>query len=477
MSTFGVIVLAAGQGKRMKSSLPKVLHRMAGLPMAGHILRSIGLHAPGTPVCVVVGHGREEVEKVLRQLPEARSLKLSFVLQAEQRGTGHAARCAMDSEWGAEQMAAKHPILVLPGDLPLISADLVEGMVAPLGRTDAMRLLTCELPDPSGYGRIVRRGRAGPVLRIVEERDANVREKAIREVGASIYFFQGGFLKAGLGKLSNKNSQGEYYLTDLVSQAVRAKKKVDVLLWKDPAEVRGVNDPWELAEAARLMNRRIVRGWALSGVRVTDPESTWIDVQATLAPGCALHPRVQLHGLTELAANVTVEAGCVLTQTQVAEGARIKVGTVAEDAKIGPGANVGPYAHLRPGSELGASVKVGNFVELKKSRIGDSSSVAHLSYLGDAEVGRNVNIGCGFVTCNFDGRVINGERKHKTIIEDDVFMGSDCQTVAPVKIGKGAFVASGSTITEDVEPDALALARAKQVNKPGYAKKLRAQMS
>jgi bifunctional UDP-N-acetylglucosamine pyrophosphorylase/glucosamine-1-phosphate N-acetyltransferase len=472
MPNFGVIILAAGLGKRMHSPLPKVLHEIGGKSLIFHILKRIEEVAPGCSIAVVVGHGRELVESSVRE--EFPNLNITFVHQTEQKGTGHAARCAMDSEWGQAQVRAKSPVLVLPGDLPLIPSAMIDQLFQPFGRGGVLRVLTTILPDPTGYGRIVRRGTQGPVLRIVEERDANLREKAICEVGTSIYLFHSPFLQAGLHRISNKNAQGEYYLTDLVSQAARAKKKIDVLQWGNPEDLRGVNDLWELSQAGAILNQRTLKHWARQGVRFTDLANTWVDVSVELAPEVTVGSGTNLQGKTRVARRASLGPGVVLKNVQVGEGANVKTGTTAEDSVIGAGASLGPYANLRPESEVGPKAKIGNFVELKKARVGAGTSIAHLSYVGDAIVGERVNIGCGFVTCNFDGRVIDGQRKHQTIIEDDVFLGSDCQSVAPVRIGKGAYVASGSTITEDVEPEALAIARSRQVNKPGYAKKLKA---
>ncbi len=469
----GVMILAAGQGKRMRSSLPKVLHEVGGQPLLFHVLDRVKETLPQAKVALVLGHGREQVEAAIRQSERFSSLHLEFIFQEKQLGTGHAARTAMESPWGQALVARKTPVLVLPGDLPLISQGLISQVSWTLNRSSALRLLTCELKNPLGYGRVVRRGVRGAVLRIVEEKDANQREKAIQEVAASVYFFQSAFLWSSLQRLSNKNSQNEYYLTDILAHAVRAKKGVEVLRWENSEDLRGVNDPWELALAHRLFNERTLRGWAARGVIFLDPETTWVDVSVELSEEVRVFPGAILSGTTRIARGTTLGPSVVLKDTVVEEGANIKAGTVAENSIIGSHAQVGPYAHLRPESVVGSSAKIGNFVELKKTRIGAHTSVAHLSYLGDAEVGSHVNIGCGFVTCNFDGRVIEGQRKHKTVIEDRVFLGSDCQTVAPVRIGQGAYVASGSTITENVEPDALAIARARQVNKLGYAKKLR----
>lgn len=469
----GVIILAAGLGKRMKSEKPKVLHALAGSPMIVHILRHVISVAPRASIAVVVGHGREEVQKALSTAPELKGTDLHYIVQSEQKGTGHAAKCAMESAWGAKQVERKAQILVLPGDLPLIPRALVREMLEPMGRDTALRLLTCDLPDPTGYGRIVRRGKTGPVLKIVEERDANARERLLREVGASIYLFQAAFLRFGLDRLQNRNAQSEYYLTDIISMAAKARKKIDVLKWACPEDLRGINDRWELAQARRMLNQRLVRHWAQAGVDFQDPDSAWIDLDVQLAADVSVGAGAQLLGRTRVAKAAVIGPHVLLRNVEVDAGAEVRLGSVVEESSVGQNAKVGPYAHLRPESHVGPECKVGNFVELKKTRLGAKTSVAHLSYLGDAEVGAAVNIGCGFVTCNYDGRVISGSRKHKTIIEDEAFIGSDCQAVAPIKIGRGAFVASGSTVTEDVEADAMAIARARQVNKTGYARKLK----
>jgi bifunctional UDP-N-acetylglucosamine pyrophosphorylase/glucosamine-1-phosphate N-acetyltransferase len=472
-STPAVLILAAGQGKRMKSSLPKVLHRAAGQPLLFHILDRVLEVAPEAPVGIVVGHGREQVENSVQSEDKYRALNLTYIHQAEQKGTGHAARCALEAKWGEEVVQRRRNVLVLPGDLPLVTKELLLQLLEPLAARSAMRLLTCTLDDPFGYGRVVRKGARGSVLRIVEEKDTKPREKLIREVATSIYLFAPQFLRSGLSRLSNKNSQGEYYLTDLVAQAARSKLRIEDLKWAQTEDLRGVNDPWELSRAASLMNERIVREHALRGVCFIDAGSVWIDSQVKIGMGTQIEPGTYLQGRTVIAERVTIRAHSKVRDSSIGTGTEVKEGCVIVSSIVGEEAQVGPYAHLRPESSVGNKAKIGNFVELKKSRIGADSSVAHLSYLGDAEVGRGVNIGCGFVTCNFDGRTIEGSRKHKTIIEDDVFMGSDCQTVAPVRIGKGAFVASGSTITQEVPPESLAIARARQVIKPGYAKKLK----
>lgn len=472
-SAFGIIVLAAGMGKRMRSPLPKVLHEIGGKPLLFHILNQIREVAPAAPIAVVVGHGREKVEAYILKEPLLKELNITFIFQAEQLGTGHAARCVMDSPWGETQSKAGGALLILPGDQPLIPGELIQQMSLPLSKAEAARLLTCERQEPTGYGRIVRRGVGGPVIRIVEERDATLKEKTIKEIGTSIYLFRSEFLKSALRRLSNHNAQKEYYLTDLIEAATRVRKKIGVLKWKSQDDLLGINDPWELAQAAKILNERWVRNWALQGVHFLDPWRTYLDYSVKLAPGVTVSPGVTLLGATQIGAGTRLGPNVVLKNMMVGENVNLQAGTVAEDSQILDQASVGPYAHLRPQSKVGAQCKIGNFVELKKTTVGAQSSIAHLSYLGDAEVGKKVNIGCGFITCNFDGRVIDGQRKHKTVIEDEVFMGSDCQTIAPVTIGKGSYIASGSTITEDVEAGAMAIARSRQVNKPGYAKRLK----
>lgn len=469
----GVIILAAGLGKRMRSPLPKVLHEVCGKPLIFHVLNQVRKVNPSASVAIVVGHGREKVESYLKWEPFFKEMDLSFVVQGEQKGTGHAVRCAMDASWGESRVKIASPILVLPGDLPLMSPRLIEEMLEPLASSSVMRLLTCELSDPSGYGRILRRSPDGPVIRIIEEKDASSEQRKISEVGASIYLFQSKFLKNSILTLSNKNVQGEYYLTDLVEKAGSGSEPIEVLKWREPEDLRGVNDLWELSQAAEIMNARILKSWCLQGVKIIDPKSSQMDITVELSEGSVLYPNVTLLGETRIGRNTSIGSHVILKDVQVGDSVNLKPGTIAEQSKIESEAQVGPYAHLRPGSHVGTGAKIGNFVELKKTRVGSRTSIAHLSYLGDAEVGDQVNIGCGFITCNYDGRVIRGERKHKTIIENEVFMGSDCQTIAPVRIGKGSFIASGSTITEDVEEGSLAIARSRQINKAGYAQKFK----
>lgn len=457
-----LLILAAGLGKRMKSELPKVLHEVCGEPMLVHLLRSVKeATPPGTPIAIVVGHGREKVESTVLDRAEFSELKLDFIFQSEQKGTGHAVRSAMESAWGKSRVAENAEILVLPGDLPLISSNLISEMVRPLSKSSKLRALTCRLSDPTGYGRVIRKGKS--IAKIVEEKDASESQKKINEVVASIYSFESNFLSRELPKLKTKNAQGEYYLTDVVAAA---KGKSEVLNWSISDDVRGVNDLWELTLAEKIFQRRIVEKHARAGVRFLDTDSVAIESGVTIGVGVKIHRGVVLRGKTSIGAGSDIGSNCVLRSVKVGERVEMKAGCYCQDSEIGDQAKVGPYAHLRPGSFIGREAKIGNFVEIKKSQIGEKTSVAHLSYVGDATIGAQVNIGCGFITCNYDGK-----DKHQTIIEDDAFVGSDVQVVAPLKIGRGAYIASGSTLTMDVPGGDLAIARTRQVNKTGYAKK------
>lgn len=466
-----IVILAAGLGKRMYSSLPKVLVPVCGRPMLFNILDRVAEVVPGTRIAIVVGHQKE---KVIEQVKAQKfALDIDFIEQSEQKGTGHAVKCAMEHDWGKKAVLRKENVLVLPGDLPLMTPELVKEMVEPLKRGSAMKLLTAVLPDPFGYGRIVRKGKKGSVLRITEEKDANARERLIQEVGLSIYSFNAPFLAMGVALLKNNNAQKEYYLTDLVSLAVAKKRSIESTSWVNSEDVRGVNNPYELAIAAKILNSRLIKKHALNGVRFHCLTTCKIEPTVQIAQDVTIYPGVILEGSTTIETGTVLGANVVLKNMKVGAHCEIKTGTVAEDSVVGAHVKLGPYAHLRPESIVKDGAKIGNFVELKKATIGEKTAISHLSYVGDAEVGARVNIGCGFITCNYDGRVIDGSRKHKTVIEDDVFIGSDCQAVAPIRLRKGSFVASGSTITQEVPADALAIARARQVNKPGYAKKLK----
>jgi len=468
-----IVIMAAGQGSRMKSNVPKVLHEICGVPLISHIIDRIAETTPTSPIAFVVEHEKQLVIDSIQKHAKFKELDISFIHQGETRGTGDAVRSAIESDWGARILSEKRPVVVLPGDLPLISNKLIQSMIEPMQRATKIRLLTCELSEPAGYGRIVRRGKKGVVIRIVEEKDATPRQKSIKEVAVSIYQFDPAFLKAGIRNLSKNNAQNEYYLTDLIARATQTKNKIAVVEWTEVLDLRGVNTPWELTQARSIMNRRILKSHAENGVCLADNNSIWIDSTVKIGDRVQICPNTIIRGSSTIGPDTQLGAGVYIKDSTIGANCIIKPYSIIDQSIIGNSVKLGPSAHLRPESKVGDGSKVGNFVELKKTSIGKKTSIAHLSYLGDATVGNNCNIGCGFITCNFDGREINGKRKHETIIEDDCFLGSDCQVVAPILISKGAYIASGSTITKDVESDSLAIARSKQINKLGYASRLR----
>ncbi|MBC7324289.1 MAG: bifunctional UDP-N-acetylglucosamine diphosphorylase/glucosamine-1-phosphate N-acetyltransferase GlmU [Moorella sp. (in: Bacteria)] len=452
MSDTVAVILAAGQGKRMHSRLPKVLHRIAGRSLVEHVLaatREAGI----SESVVVVGHGAEEVKAVLGPA-------LTYALQEQQLGTGHALARAREA---AGQAAT---LLVLCGDTPLIRATTLARLVEHHRATGAaVTLLTARVKDPAGYGRVVR-DEYSRVRAIVEDRDASPAEKAINEINTGFYCFATSFLWPALARLQPDNSQGEYYLTDVVTMAVNADLPVEAVVSEEPGEVLGVNDRVQLAEARAVLQRRINTALMLGGVTIVDPQATYIDATVSVGVDTIIYPGTFLEGYTIIGAGCQVGPGTTIRDSQVGDGSTLLHAVILEST-IGPGCQVGPFAYLRPGTILEAGVKVGDFVEIKACRIGGGSKVPHLTYLGDTTVGREVNIGAGTITCNYDGR-----RKWPTVIEDGAFIGSNTNLVAPVKVGAGALVGAGSTITRDVPAGALALARQRQINLPARGKKV-----
>ncbi len=455
------IVLAAGQGTRMKSDLPKVLHPIAGRPL---VAWSVGAAlSAGVQRCVaVVGHGREAVEAELEtRFPD----QVRCALQAEQLGTGHAVRCAMESP---DLEGFEGNVLILYGDCPLIPAESVRALMDALTEGRELALLTSTLADPKGYGRILR-DEAGTVRAIREDRDCSPDEARINEVNPGLYAVRAAFLRDAIAALRDDNAQGELYLTDVV-EAAAAKGAVGDVPW-DIADLRGVNDRYELALCAEVRRARIARDLARAGVDVRDLKTLYVDADSVVEPGAILEPNVHLRGRCVVHGGARVDVGCVLTDVVVHSGAQLLPYTVASESSVGESASVGPFTHLRPQTHLGARSKVGNFSETKKTTLGEGSKVNHLSYVGDGVIGRDVNIGAGTIFCNYDG-----VKKHTTTLEDGVFIGSDSQLVAPVTVGQGAYVASGTTVTRDVPADAMAVARTRQQNKEGYAARFRARM-
>jgi bifunctional UDP-N-acetylglucosamine pyrophosphorylase/glucosamine-1-phosphate N-acetyltransferase len=453
MTSLQVVILAAGQGKRMHSDLPKVAHELAGRPLLAHVIASAQALQPQR-LCIVVGHGAEAVRE---RVP---SPGASWAMQERQLGTGHAVMQAMPS------LAPGGTVLVLYGDVPLIAPATLRALVdASAG--GKLAILTQEIDNPKGYGRIVRDG-AGRVARIVEEKDADERERAIREVNTGIVAAPRERLEKWLAGLSNDNAQGEYYLTDIVAAAVADGVPVEVRQPAAAHECLGVNSKNDLAALERRFQMNKAAALLESGVTLADPER--IDVRGELLCGrdVVIDVNCIFEGRVSLGDRVRVGANCILRDVTVGADTEIKPFSLVEEASIGRDARIGPYARIRPGSELSDEVHIGNFVEVKASRIAARSKANHLAYVGDSTVGSDVNIGAGTITCNYDGA-----NKHRTVIEDNVHIGSDVQLVAPVTVGKGATIGAGATITRDVPPGGLTLTEKKQVSKPGWQRPTR----
>jgi len=444
-----VMVLAAGRGTRMRSDLPKVLYAIAGRPLLAWVLDAVAGVSPDETL-VVVGHGAAQVTEVL---PDG----VRAVVQEPQLGTGHAAMTAL----AAMGKVAGDTVLVVPGDTPLLRPETLRALVAALPGA-AAALLTTRMPDPAGYGRVRREG--DRVVGIVEDRDATPEQRAIDEVAVSTYAFEGSALAAALGGLARDNDQGEYYLTDAIG-LLAASGPVRGVPVADPAEVQGVNSHAQLAEVAAEVRRRINAAWMAAGVWMLDPGRVYLDATVSLEAGARLYPEVHLEGSSTVAAEAEVGPQVFAVDSTIGPGARVWY-AVLRGAEVGEGAQVGPFASLRPGTRLAAGSKVGTFVETKNTVVGRGSKVPHLSYMGDATIGEEANVGAGTITCNYDGR-----NKHRTVIGDRAFIGSDTMLVAPVQIGADAVTGAGSAITRDVPAGALAVERSPQREVPGYAAK------
>ncbi|MDU6410140.1 MAG: bifunctional UDP-N-acetylglucosamine diphosphorylase/glucosamine-1-phosphate N-acetyltransferase GlmU [Yersiniaceae bacterium] len=446
-SSLSVVILAAGKGTRMYSDLPKVLHPLAGKPMVQHVIDA-ATQLGAAQVHLVYGHGGDLLKERLSHAP------LNWVLQAEQLGTGHAMQQA------APHFADDENILMLYGDVPLISVETLQQLLSakPEG---GIGLLTVKLDDPTGYGRIVREG--GDVTGIVEQKDATPEQRAITEVNTGILVANGGDLKRWLGRLSNNNAQGEYYITDIIAMAHAEGHTIAAVHPERLSEVEGVNNRLQLSRLERIYQAEQAEKLLLAGVMLLDPAR--FDLRGTLEHGrdVVIDANVIIEGRVKLGNRVKIAAGCVLKNCEIGDDSDISPYTVIEDATLATACTVGPFARLRPGSELAESVHVGNFVEVKKARLGKGTKAGHLSYLGDAEIGSNVNIGAGTITCNYDGA-----NKHKTVIGDDVFVGSDTQLVAPVSVGNHVTIAAGTTVTRDVPDNGLLISRVPQQHKPGW---------
>jgi bifunctional UDP-N-acetylglucosamine pyrophosphorylase/glucosamine-1-phosphate N-acetyltransferase len=452
MAELHIVLLAAGKGTRMKSAIPKVLHPACGLPLIEHVLRAADPLTPSSTV-VVVGHEAEQIRARLSSRPN-----LSLVLQNPQLGTGHA---LLQAE--APLTGSRGTLLVLSGDVPLLTPETLRR----LARTHAEQraaatVLTATVDDATGYGRIVRHD--GRIAGIVEHRDATVEQRRILEINSSVYAFDLEPLFDALRTVGSENAQGEFYLPDLVTIYRQRGLRVETVALQDPTEILGVNSRRELALVAARLRDRKNADLMDSGVTIIDPATTWVEPDVTIGQDTVLHPGVYLQGRTTVGARCELQSNVRIVDSVLDDDVFVNSFTVIVESHVGSGARIGPFAHLRPLSEVGEHAHVGNFVELKKTSLGRRSKANHLAYLGDAIIGEGVNVGAGTITCNYDGVA-----KSQTVIEDGAFIGSDSQLIAPVRIGKGAYIAAGSSITKDVPADALGIARGSQVNKEGWA--------
>ncbi|WP_437827175.1 bifunctional UDP-N-acetylglucosamine diphosphorylase/glucosamine-1-phosphate N-acetyltransferase GlmU [Sorangium sp. So ce1153] len=447
----------------MKSARPKVLHELCGRPML-HYVVDAALAAGASDVVVVVGHGRDEVSAALDKAFSAHGKSVRTALQPEQRGTGDAVRCAMP-----QLKPSTEAVLILCGDTPLLDpGQLTQLLDALAGAGDApMALLTAQVTDPTGYGRMLRDG-SGRVIGIREHKDASPEERAITEVNPGVYLARSAFLERALAGLTTDNAQGELYLTDIVAQAAKVGGAAAVVA-RDAGSLVGINDRAQLAAAEEVLYGRIADRLRKGGVTIRT--SARVDAGVVVEADAVIEHAVVLRGQTRVGAGARIDVGSVLTDVVVEAGASVKPYTVASQSSIGAGAQIGPFSHLRPDSQIEADAHIGNFVETKKTVVRKGAKANHLAYLGDGDIGEGANVGAGTIFCNYDGF-----RKHRTEIGPGAFIGSDSQIVAPVKIGAGAYVATGTTVTRDVPEDALAIGRVKQENKEGYAAKLKARL-
>lgn len=477
----GVIVMAAGLGKRMNSNYAKVLHHVAGQAMVLYAV-DVALRLAGHRIAVVVGHQADRVQQVIEAGVVGRpgAELLHIVEQEEQLGTGHA---VMQSRlvFLDEQAARPTQYLILNGDTPLLEEQTARELLRVHQSQGAtVTLLTAKLDDPTGYGRVIRResneahGSVAPldVLKIVEDRDATPDERATNEINVGTYLVSGEFLFDALDKLEPDNAQGELYLTDIVHMAVAQGRRVAAVTLQDPDEGLGVNTRQQLAAAERVVRQQIRERWLDAGVTMRDPRSVWIDAGVTIGKDSVLYPNVTLEGRTVIGEGTTIHSGVRISDCVIGNDVEVLDHCVLRESHVDDEAHLGPFVHLRPGVVVRRKAKVGNFVEMKKTELGEGSKANHLSYLGDATIAEGVNIGAGTITCNYDG-----VRKHKTVIGKNVFLGSDTQLVAPVTVGDGSVVAAGTTVTQDVPPDSLAISRVAQMNRVGWVAKRRAVLA
>jgi bifunctional UDP-N-acetylglucosamine pyrophosphorylase / glucosamine-1-phosphate N-acetyltransferase len=454
-----IVIMAAGKGTRLKSKHPKVLHEVGGKPILAHVVTSATKVIPAQDVFAVIGHEADRVRQAVAHTG------VNFVVQAEQRGTGHALMVAR------EALAPYDQVIVLSGDAPLISPETIQKLRDfHVANHSAMTILSAQLEDPTGYGRVIRKSKGKPEVKaIVEEKSATPAQRKLREINSGFYAFDAKVLFKHIDELSNDNPHAEFYLTDMAAILGKAKKRVVAVMATDPNEILGSNTRAEMVEIDEHMRMAKCRQLMANGVTIFYPQSCVIDCDVEIGADTVIEPFVQILGNTRIGSDCRIRSYTVISNSVIADGVSILPACVLDGAQVLKGATVGPYSRLRPGSEIGEGAHVGNFVETKKTRMGKGSKANHLTYLGDAEIGAGVNVGAGTITCNYDGA-----HKHTTVIEDGVFIGSDSTLVAPVKVGQGAYVAAASCITDDVPSDSLAVARARQIVKEGWVNAKRA---
>jgi bifunctional UDP-N-acetylglucosamine pyrophosphorylase / glucosamine-1-phosphate N-acetyltransferase len=450
-----VAIMAAGKGTRLKSKYPKVLHEVGGRPLLAHVIAAATRVVPAQDIFAIIGHEAELVRKAVQDTG------INFVLQGEQRGTGHALMVAR------EALAPYDHVVVLSGDAPLITPETIQQLRDfHMQKKAAMTLLSAELDNPTGYGRVIRKSaKSDEVKAIVEEKSASPVQKKLREINSGFYAFAVKPLFQHIGGLKTDNKHREYYLTDMAGVLSKAKCRVVATRTRHPTEILGSNTRAEMMEIDGHVRMAKCRQLMDGGTTIFFPQTCVIDAEVEVGPDTVIEPFVQLLGKTRIGSDCRIRSYSVISNSQIGDGVTVRPGSILDDALVANGAVIGPYSHLRPGSDIGEGAHVGNFVETKKVRLGKGSKANHLTYLGDAEIGAGVNVGAGTITCNYDG-----VHKHKTVIEDGVFVGSDSTLVAPVKIGKGAYIGAATCITEDVPEDALAIGRARQSVKEGWAR-------
>ena len=449
-----VAIMAAGKGTRLKSKHPKVLHQVGGKPLLAHVIAAAEQIVAPADVYAIIGHEADLVRKAVSDTG------VQFVLQEPQRGTGHALMCARQA------LAGYDDVIVLSGDAPLISPETIAKLRGfHHKQRAAMTILSAQLTDPTGYGRIIRKPGSDEIQGIVEEKSCTPAQKKIREINSGFYVFAVQSLFTHIEQLHTANPHAEYYLTDMAGVLRKAKQRVVAVQTDNPSEILGSNTRAELVELDAKMRREKCLKLMAAGVTIFYPETCVIDSDVEIGADTTIEPFVQIHGKTRIGADCRIRSYSVIPNSEIGDGVVVRPGCILDEARVAAGASLGPYSHLRPGSDIGEGAHVGNFVETKKARLGKGSKANHLTYLGDAEIGAGVNIGAGTITCNYDG-----VHKHTTTIEDGVFVGSDSTLVAPVKLGKGSYVGAASCITDDVPADSLAIARSKQTVKEGWVK-------